>query len=276
VLNPSDNRHLPGAPAESAASDAVRSAPQAVDWQQGVHMEALANLAHELRTPVQVILGYLDILRGEMSAGLDNRQIRIIERLNANAYDLAQTVENVMHFSVADAMAEAQGEEEIQLHELIGEIAPALEAANDSKGLEIRFDLESAPAVFRARRRPIKSILLNLALNAIKFTDRGCVTIAIRAASSQLGPAVELEVRDTGPGIKPELIAHAFETCAQLSHSSIRSHRGMGLGLAVVQRSVEALGARISVTTAPQQGSTFVVIVPITDQVANSHHPLHS
>ena len=182
-------------------------------------MEALANLAHELRTPVQVMLGYLDILRGEMSAGLDNRQIRIIERLNANAYDLAQTVENVMHFSVADAMAEAQGEEEIQLHEFIGEIAPALEAANDSKGLEIRFDLETAPAVFRARRRPIKSILLNLALNAIKFTDRGCVTVAIRlAAASQLGPAVELEVRDTGPGIKPELIAHAFETCAQLSN----------------------------------------------------------
>ena len=58
-------------------------------------MEALANLAHELRTPVQVMLGYLDILRGEMSAGLDNRQIRIIERLNANAYDLAQTVENM-------------------------------------------------------------------------------------------------------------------------------------------------------------------------------------
>jgi signal transduction histidine kinase len=238
-------------------------------------MEALANLAHELRTPVQVMLGYLDILRGEMSAGLDNRQIRIIERLNANAYDLAQTVENVMHFSVGDAMAEAQGEEEIQLHELIGEIAPALDAANDSKGLEIRFDLETAPAVFRARRRPLKSILLNLALNAIKFTDRGCVTIAIRAAaSSQLGPAVELEVRDTGPGIKPELIAHAFETCAQLSNSSIRSHRGMGLGLAVVQRSVEALGAKISVTTAPQQGSTFVVTVPITGQVAKTHHAL--
>jgi len=238
-------------------------------------MEALANLAHELRTPVQVMLGYLDILRGEMSAGLDNRQIRIIERLNANAYDLAQTVENVMHFSVGDAMAEAQGEEEIQLHELIGEIAPALDAANDSKGLEIRFDLERAPTVFRARRRPLKSILLNLALNAIKFTDGGCVTIAIRAASSQLGPAVELEVRDTGPGIKPELIAHAFETCAQLSNSSIRSHRGMGLGLAVVQRSVEALGAKISVTTAPQQGSTFVVTVPITGQVAKADHPLH-
>ena len=176
--------------------------------------------------------------------------------MNANAHDLAQTVENVMDFSVADAMAEAADEEEIRPHDLIGDLAPALEAANDTKGLEIKYDLEAAPAVFRSRRRPIKSILLNLAVNAIKFTDHGSVTIAIRAAgSSQLGAVVELEVRDTGPGIDAGLVDQAFQTCAQLSHTSIRSHRGMGLGLAVVQRNVEALGARIFVKTALLQGS---------------------
>ncbi len=151
-------------------------------------MEALANLAHELRSPVQAIIGYLDILRDEMSEALGARHKQIIERLNANAHDLAQTVENVMDFSVADAMAEVADEEEIRLHDLIGDLAPALEAANDSKSLEIRFDLETAPTVFRSRRRPIKSILLNLALNAIKFTDRGSVTIAIRRAGSATRP----------------------------------------------------------------------------------------
>ena len=125
-----------------------------------------------------------------------------------------------------------------------------LEAANDMKGLEIRYDLEAAPTAFRSRRRPIKSILLNLAINAIKFTDRGSVTIAIRRArSSQLDAAIELEVRDTGPGIEAEMVEQAFERCAQLSHRSIRSHRGMGLGLAVVQRNVEALGAKMFVKT---------------------------
>jgi len=237
---------------------------QAVQWDQGLHMEALANLAHELRSPMQAILGYLDILRDEVSGSLDDNHKRTLERLNANAHDLARTVENVMDFSVADAMAEATDEEEIQPHDLIGDLAPALEAANDYKGLEIRFDLEAAPTVFRSRRRPIKSILLNLAVNAIKFTEPGSVTIAIRLAdSAKLGSAVELEVRDTGPGIEADLVAQAFKTCAQLSHSSIRSHRGMGLGLAVVQRNVEALGAKIIVKTAPQQGSAFVVTVPI-------------
>ena len=240
-------------------------------------MEALANLAHELRSPMQAILGYLDILRDELSEAASGRHRQIIERLNANAHDLAQTVENVMDFSVADAMAESSDEEEIRLHDLIGDIAPALEAANDSKGLEIKFDLEGAPAVFHARRRPIKSILLNLAVNAIKFTDRGSVTIAIRLArSSQLGPAVELEVRDTGPGIEAELIEQAFRPCAQLSHSSIRIHRGMGLGLAVVRRNVEALGAKIIVKTALRQGSTFLVVVPIADPIAEAPHQIRA
>jgi signal transduction histidine kinase len=228
-------------------------------------MEALANLAHELRSPVQALLGYLDILRDELGEVASARHKQIIERMNANAHDLAQTVENVMDFSFKDAMAEAEDEEEIVLRDLIADLAPVLEAANDSKGLEIRFDLEAAPAVFRSRRRPIKSILLNLAVNAIKFTDHGGVTIAIRAAaSSQLGAVVELEVRDTGPGIDATRVDQAFQTCAQLSHSSIRSHRGMGLGLAVVQRNVEALGARMLVKTALQQGSAFIVTIPIS------------
>jgi signal transduction histidine kinase len=240
-------------------------------------MEALANLAHELRSPVQAILGYLDILRDELSEAIGDRHKQILERLNANAHDLAQTVENVMDFSVADAMAEVRAEEEIRLHDLVGELAPALEAANDSKGLEIKFDLERAPAVFRSQRRPLKSILLNLAVNAIKFTERGSVTIAIRrAGSSQLDSAIELEVRDTGPGIEAEMVAQAFERCAQLSHSSVRSHRGMGLGLAVVQRNVEALGAKIIVKSTLQQGSTFVVTVPIADPVVEVPHTIHA
>lgn len=250
---------------------------QAVQWEQGLHMEALANLAHELRSPLQAILGYLDILRDELSEAIGGRHQQIIERMNANAHDLAQTVENVMDFSVADAMAEAADEEEIRLHDLIGDLAPALEAANDSKGLEIRFDLEAAPTVFRSRRRAIKSILVNLAVNAIKFTDRGSVTIAIRrAVTSELGSAVELEVRDTGPGIEAEMVAQAFKRCAQLSHSSIRSHRGMGLGLAVVQRNVEALGAKIIVRTVPRQGSAFVVTIPIAHPIAEVPHPIHA
>jgi signal transduction histidine kinase len=267
----SSNHQFPAIAAESVRLDGYGSPPPATPWEQGLRLEALANLAHELRSPVQAILGYLDILRDELSEELGRRHKQIIERMNVNAHDLAQTVENVMDFSVASAKAEVANEEEIHLHELIAELAPALEAANDSKGLEIRFELEGAPTVFRARRRPVKSILLNLAVNAIKFTERGSVTIAIRhALSSDLGPAVELEVRDTGPGIDSGLVARAFKQCTQLSGSSIRRHRGLGLGLAVVQRNVRALGARIAVNTELQHGSSFIVTIPVASRSATA------
>jgi signal transduction histidine kinase len=255
-------------PKASAATPPHRLARQQrpANWDQGVHLEALANLAHELRSPVHVLLGYLDVLREELGESLSSRHKHIFERMNANAHDLAQTVENVMDFSVADAMAEPPDQEEIHLHELLAELAPALEAANDSKGLQIRYDLDAAPTVFRSRRRPIKSILLNLALNAIKFTEKGSVTIAVRkAASPKLGPTVELAISDTGPGIDAELVARAFKLYAQLSNSSIRTHRGMGLGLAVVQRNAIALGATIVVNSALMQGSVFIVTIPISE-----------
>lgn len=238
-------------------------------------MEALANLAHELRSPVQAFLGYLDILRDELREELSDRHRRVLDRLNANAHDLAQTVENVMDFSISDALAEATNEAEVRLDDLMADLAPALEAANESKGLKIGFELGTAPAIFRSRWRPLKAILLNLALNAIKFTDRGSVNIAIRLTeSSRLGYALELEVRDTGPGIATEQLAQAFEPCTQLSHSSVRRHRGMGLGLAVVHRNAEALGAKVLVKPVPPHGTAFVVTVPIAF-VANASRTMH-
>jgi len=264
---------LPIAPARTSADELPQQPPRPAQWEQGVHLEALANLAHELRSPVQALLGYLDILRDELGELLNSRHKHIFERLNANAHDLAQTVENVMDFSVADARAEAADQDDIHPHELIAELAPALEAANDSKGLQIRYELEAAPAVFRSRRRPIKSILLNLAVNAIKFTEKGSVTIAIReAVSPEAGPAVELAVSDTGPGIDPEMVARAFQLCAQLSSSSVRRYRGMGLGLAVVRRNAIALGATIAVNSALGQGSAFIVTIPVAR--APMTHPL--
>ena len=165
-------------------------------------MEALANLAHELARPVQAILGYLDILRDELSEAVDDRHKQIIARMNANAHDLAQTVENVHGLFGRGRDGGSAGRRGNPPADLMRDLAPALEAANGSKGLEIRFDLEARGHGVRSRRRPIKTILLNLAINAIKFTDQGSVTIAIRPADRlNQRAAIELEVRDTGPGI---------------------------------------------------------------------------
>jgi signal transduction histidine kinase len=232
-------------------------------WSGGVHLESLANFAHELRTPVQVLLGYLDILCGEWIGAaatlteLANRTI--IERMNANVHELAQTVENVLDFALEYATVETAPEEEIELAEFFAELDEVLKASTRNGNLTVRFDLDRAPRKIITRRRALRSIVLNLASNAIKFTNVGEVVIS---ASRHDPQNLLVEVRDTGVGINGDLLSSAFEPLVQLSQSSSRRHRGLGLGLAVVQRNVKALGGRVWVESAPGAGSCFKVAIP--------------
>jgi signal transduction histidine kinase len=245
--------------------------PQALvrQWTEGMRLEALANLAHELRTPLQVLLGYLDILRDEWADKFDPEPRAMLERMNSNLHDLTQTVDNIMEFVMSEAGATGRVEEDVSISSLVNDLAPAIEAAKGNKELTLKIDLEHAPQTIHASRRPLRSILSNLVLNAIKFTERGSVTV--RISSSRAGGTKEgvvLEVADTGLGMSPALIKQAAEPFAQLSQSSARKYRGLGLGLAVVHRNVSALGARLEVNSTPGRGSRFVVRIPPTDAVA--------
>ena len=253
---------------------------QSSDWTTGVHLELLANLAHELRTPVQVLLGYLDILRDDRSeAGAEDLSgspdRTIIERMNANVHELAQTVENVLEFALAYGSADTVVEEEIELAEFFAELDQILKASKRNQNLAVRINLDNAPRTVVTRRRPLRSIVVNLATNAIKFTSDGEVSIsASRCAEDP--QTLEIEVRDTGAGISGDLLSLAFEPLVQLSHSSVRRHRGLGLGLAVVQRNVTVLGGRLQVESVPGAGSCFKVTIPCTRSVppsCSSSHP---
>ncbi len=235
----------------------------AASWTGGVHLESLANLAHELRTPVQVLLGYLDILRDSHapdSGDVFDREI--IERMNSNVYELAQTVENVMDFALAEAEAGTDFEEAAELTEFFAEIDPILKAANHNPNLSVVLELEDAARTILVRRRPLRAIVVNLAINAIKFTLAGRVTIRVRKIPRE--NVFQIEISDTGTGMSRELLSHAFEPLVQLSHASGRHHRGMGLGLAVVQRNVKALGGKLQVESVIGAGSCFTVTIPIS------------
>ena len=250
-------------PIPAPAGQATRHGTVSGGWNQGVRLEALANLAHELRTPVQVLLGYLEILREDLAEEVGVQARDVVERMNANVHDLAQTVENVMEFATAASGAEARTHEVFRLRDLLDELTPALEAANRNKNLEIELALSGAPETVGCARKPLRTILANLASNAIKFTGSGKVVISLaegRAANG--GETLVLEVTDTGPGMDPELLGVAFESLKQLSGSSVRRFRGLGLGLAVVHQSVSALGGELAVQTAPGQGASFRVTVP--------------
>ena len=240
------------------------------DWSGGVCFEPLANLAHELRTPVQVLLGYLDILREDrLSPGAQTtspHHSTIIERMNANALDLAQTVENLLEFALAKAGAETTLREEIDVAEFFGELNEVLNAANTRPNVALRIKLEDAPRTATTLRRALRSIVLNLAGNALKFTTVGAVSISV-ARGAEDPEMLEIEIRDTGPGISDDLLASVFEPLVQLSHSSSRSYRGLGLGLTVVLRNVNNLGGRLQVESMPGVGTCFKVTIPCTRSV---------
>ena len=144
------------------------------------------------------------------------------------------------------------------------------------KGLSIEIRIDKSVGQLHLRHCPLKSILLNLALNAIKFTSKGSVLISFkRVASSDFSPALEMCITDTGPGIEPAMLAIAFRQCTQLSNSSARKFRGMGLGLPVVKHNVEVLGGKLDVKSAFDQGSTFTVTIPLhqTHASIDGHHP---
>jgi signal transduction histidine kinase len=237
-------------------------------WTEGMRMEALANLAHELRTPLQVLLGYLDILRDEWVEKFDPEPRAMIERMNSNTHDLGQTVDNIMEFVMLEAGATGRVEEDVLVSNLVNDLAPAIEAAKAGKELTLKVDLEHAPQSIHISRRPLRSILSNLVLNAIKFTESGSVTVRISSAPARgAEPGVVIEVTDTGLGMSPALIKHAAEPFSQLSRTSARKYRGLGLGLAVVHRNVQALGGKLEVSSTPGRGSRFVVRIPPTSLV---------
>jgi len=209
-------------------------------------------------------MGYVDILREDYGEEFSSEPRALLDRINANVHDLAQTIDNLMHFALSEVNAESVIDEDVTPGSLIAEIAPVLDAANQHKHLEVNFDFAGAPERFRVARRSLKSIVLNLAVNAIKFTETGLVTIAVRQSRDRLlGSGIEIEVSDTGPGLDPAMLEQAAETFAQLSNSSARRYRGLGLGLAVVKRSVKALGGKLELRANEGMGSSFLVTIPV-------------
>ncbi|HTW87399.1 MAG TPA: HAMP domain-containing sensor histidine kinase [Candidatus Binataceae bacterium] len=239
-------------------------------WTERLRLAALASLAHELRTPIQVLLGYLDTLKDQLPSTLPARSRKMLERMNANACELARIVENIMDFALDDAHPGPNRDSQVPTLHLLDEVLPLIESICHEKGLNLEFELDDAPVVIYARHRQLRLVLANLAVNAVRFTAVGGVKISIRRAGTPDHPEVVFEVSDTGPGFGPELREELFEPFARLSSSNSCRYRGLGLGLTVVKRSVAALNGNLEVHSTVGEGSRFVVTFPVHPHEARS------
>jgi PAS domain S-box-containing protein len=221
--------------------------------------EFLATMSHELRTPMNAILGYADLLDAEVAGPLTDAQREQLARIGASARHLLQLIDEILTFSRIEAGREQVSLERFDLAELARDTAAMVEPMASGKDLRFPVDTSADPLWVLSDPGKVRQILLNLLSNAVKFTDAGEVRLAVRAE----GAEAVLRVGDTGIGIAPEQQGRIFDAFWQVEQSSIRRAGGTGLGLSVTRHLVDMLSGAVEVSSAPGQGSTFTVRIPL-------------
>ncbi|HEY1072257.1 hybrid sensor histidine kinase/response regulator [Brevundimonas sp.] len=228
--------------AEAEAADAAKS-------------RFLALMSHEMRTPLNGVVGYADLL--SRREDLPCEAAAQVEAIRRSGDAMLMLVEDVLEFSRGGEEAAA---ETLNLVELLQEAAAPALATAKAKDLPVALIVEpEARGAFVGERRRLRQALHHLIFNAVKFTDRG--EVRVRAAYE--GGAVVITVADTGVGIEPDLMPHLFEAFVQGDDSLRRRHMGAGVGLPLVQAQTQRMGGRIEARSVVGEGATFVLTVPL-------------
>jgi signal transduction histidine kinase len=224
--------------------------------------EFLATMSHELRTPLHVVVGFTDLLRDGVFGELNGEQQQALGRLRHNSLTLIELVEATLEANRIEAGRAQVRRRDIDLASLLEEIQHDTAYLPRRPGVQLRWELPARTATPHTDPTKIKIILKNLIGNALKFTDRGTVTVRVLAHPA--AQRLELIVQDTGRGIPQEELPHIFDMFRQVKDdTTIPLVSGVGLGLFIVHRFVEQLGGRVSVSSAQRQGSTFHVELPM-------------
>jgi PAS domain S-box-containing protein len=221
--------------------------------------EFLAMLSHELRTPLTAILGWLSILRGKK---LDKKTtLHAIETIERNAKSQAQLIEDLVDVSriVGGKLNLEVGP--IELLPVINSAVEVVRPAADAKNISIEVNYDSTVGPVSGDASRLQQVIWNLLANAVKFTPKdGSVQVDFRRARS----SAEIVIRDTGMGISPDFLPHVFERFRQAESPVIRSHRGVGLGLAIVRHLIELHGGTVEAESdGENRGATFTIHLPL-------------
>ena len=219
----------------------------------------LATLSHEVRTPLNVIVGYTDMLREGLLGELVSAQRDALDKMSTHAFELLELVDRTLKASRLESGGMPVHLGEVHVDAVLEEVQLAVSRhCKADVDLSLRTQAGIPPVV--TDRLKLKEIVANLVTNALKYTDKGAVTVDARWAPRDR--CVEIMVRDTGLGIRPEERQAIFEPFTRAPEADARCTPGVGLGLFIVGRLIELLRGELCAESEPGCGSTFTVRIP--------------
>ena len=238
-------RNLTEAKAQADAANAAKS-------------RFLAIMSHELRTPLNAMIGMDAILR---RTRLDARQRDMLATMNSSARALLALINDILDISKIEAGKFAPTVEAFDLHAVLNGTLAMLRPQAGAKDLKLDCRIDpDLPYSLKGWPHQLRQIVTNLVANAIKFTDKGRISITVDALGVDENQAsLRLAVRDEGIGVPAEAQGRIFELFTQADGAVTRRYGGTGLGLAIVKQLVELMGGTVSLTSAPGKGSTFAI-----------------
>ncbi|MFO0694573.1 MAG: ATP-binding protein [Polyangiales bacterium] len=236
----------------------LRDAQERAELAARAKSDFLAHLSHELRTPLQCIAGFAELLG---RTPLDDAQRRWLGIVEQQSSVILRQMEDLLHFASLDAAPPALESRPLDLEEVGRSAVEALHPKAVARGLELAFRVEAgAPRLVRGDAARIGQILANLLGNAVKFTERGRVSLVLAPAA---GGKTRFRVEDTGIGIPAEDLEAIFEPFAQANREVARRLGGVGLGLAIADRLAHAMGGAIALASVVGEGTTVDVTLDL-------------
>ncbi len=230
--------------------------------------EFLANVSHELRTPLNAILGYAKLVERKTREQIDARQSENLRRIHGAGESLLSLINDLLDLSKIEAGRMPTQCELIHLQSIVEEVAQTVQPLADKQRDEIRVEVHPEFPTMVSDPHHLRQIVMNLVGNAIKFTSKGTITIALNPG--RLPQTVQLSITDTGIGIPEEQLPRVFDAFFQVADTGAPPTGGTGLGLSIVQRLAQQLGGSVTVDSHVGKGTVFTVTLPrdVTDESA--------
>lgn len=242
------------------AEEAMRLAKEAAEAANRTKSQFLANMSHELRTPLNSVIGFAGILLKNKGGNLSATELNFLDRIQANGKHLLALINEILDLSKIEARKVELQIAPVALDVLVKETIAQQEGLVRDRPVELRADIPPGVAPIPADADKLRQVIINLIGNALKFTERGSVTVRVVTLPDDPRP-VRIDVVDTGIGIPKEKLGVIFEAFQQADAGTARKYGGTGLGLTISQALCQLMGFHIEVASTVGQGSNFSVVI---------------